>query len=112
MCASCFATSVLPENGEFEISVEILQLLFVGAGNAAWWNFGNLGDDFFYVLRANGFLAFVRRLDFHRRPDFVDHIDGFIGQFAVVNMFGRKFHRCMQRGRRIMHPMMLFIVGF
>ena len=84
----------------------------VGGRNAPRRDFGNFGDNFFDVFGTDDFFALLRWKDFHCGADFINHVNCFIRQAAIVDVFGRELHRRMQRRRRIVNPMMFFVVWF
>jgi hypothetical protein len=48
----------------------------------------------------DGFLAFGFGQQHLRRADFVDNVDGFVGQFAIADIFRRKLYGGLNRASR------------
>ena len=71
---------------------------------------GDLGDDGLDILDRDQLLAPAFGHQHLGRADLVDHVDGLIGQLAVVDVFRREFHRAAQRRRGVAHPVMLFVI--
>ncbi len=102
---------VLTEDHGLEVAFEILQRLLVVAADALGRNAGNLGDDLFHVLHRNHFLALVLGQQHARRADFVDHVDGLIRQFAVVDVLDRQLHRRTDGVGGVANLVVLLVIG-
>ena len=102
---------VLTEHDTLEIGIERLQRFLIRTRHAFGRDAGDLGDHRFDVLDGNQLLTPAFRHQFLRRSDLVDHVDCLIGQLAVVDIFGGKFHGRADRRCRVAHPVMLFIIG-
>jgi len=89
-----------------------LQLAAVVAADAGGRNARDLGNDFFDLGLADGFLALGRGEDALRRAGLVDDVDGFVGQVAVVDVLGRQLGRRLQRRRRILNAVVFLEAAF
>ena len=103
--------AVLAEDHTFEIGIQRLERLLVGARHAFRGDAGDLGDHGLDILDRDQLLAPAFRHQHLGRADLVDHVDRLIGQLAVVDILGRQFHRAAQGSRRVAHPVMLFVIG-
>ena len=83
----------------------------VGARHAFRGDAGDLGDHGLDILDRDQLLSPAFRHQHLGRADLVDHVDGLIGQLAVVDILGREFHRAAQGSSRVAHPVMLFVIG-
>ncbi len=99
---------LLPEHDVFQIAVEALELGAIVGGDAVHRHAGDLGDDLLNLDFADGLFLLALGQNALRRASFVDDVDGFVGQVAVVDIFGRKLGRGRQRAGRILHAVMLF----
>src|SRR5918999_667834 len=89
-------SGILPEDGEFEITVQVLQLLLIGDGYATRRDLGDFRDDFLYVFGSDSLLALVWRQQTSGGADLVNDIDRLVRQAPIVDMLGRQIHRRME----------------
>ena len=103
-----FEGFVLTEDHALQVALERLQLAAVVVGHVGRGDAGDLGHDLFDLGFADGFLALGRGQDALGRTGLVDHINGLVGQVAVVDVLGREFGRGLQRAQGVFHAVVLF----
>ncbi len=77
---------VLTEHDAFEVLVQVFQNRCVVFGYVLWRDAGDFRDDILDFFCADSFAAFAFRDQHLRGTCLVDHVDGFVGQFAVVDV--------------------------
>ncbi len=88
---------VLAEHHALEVGFEIAQQLGIGLGDRFRRNPRNHSYRRLDILDADGLLALVLGHQHLPGTGFVNHIDCLVGQFAVVDIAGRKLDRCLDR---------------
>jgi hypothetical protein len=73
-----------------------LQLAAVVVGHIGRRDAGDLGDDLLDLGLGDGLLALARRQDALGGAGLVDHVDGLVGQVAVVDVLGAQLGRSLQ----------------
>ena len=107
-----FNRLVLPENHALERFFQIAQHFGIVFGDGFRRDAGDLGDNRLDFLGADGLAALVFGEKMLRRPGLVDHINGLVGQFAVVDVAGAEFDRRFDGVIRIAQVMMFLEIGF
>ena len=102
-----FQGLVLAEHHALEVALQRLQLAAVVVAHVRGRDARDLRDDFLDLGLADGLLALGRREDALRRTRFVDHIDGLVGQVAVVDVLGAQLGSGLQRGGGVLHAVVL-----
>src|SRR5438034_832441 len=108
--ASCRATSVLPtpvgpENRK--LPIQRPERVTVIAADTLRWNARDLGDDLLDLGLADHLLLPRLGQNFLRRASFVDDVDGLVRQMPVVDESRGELRRSCQRGRRVLHAVVL-----
>jgi hypothetical protein len=88
---------VLAEHHAFEVALQRLQLAAVVVGHVGRRDAGDLGDDLLDLGLADGLLALALGQDALGGTGLVDHVDGLVGQVAVVDVLGAQLGRGLQR---------------
>jgi hypothetical protein len=103
-----FESLVLTEHHALEVALQRLQLAAVVVGHIGGRNAGDLGDDLLDLGLANGLLALAGHQDALRSTGLVDHVDGLVGQVAVVDVLGAQLGRSLQGGSGVLDAVVLF----
>jgi len=103
-----FQSFVLAEHHAFQIALKRLQFATVVVGHTGWRYAGNLGNDVFDFRFGDGFFALGNRQYALGCTCFVNHINGFVRQMPVVDVFGTELCSGLQRGHRIFDAVVLF----
>jgi hypothetical protein len=102
---------VLAEDHALERALEILQHLGVVLGDVLRRDAGDLGDDRLDLLGADGLAALGFGHEMLRRAGLVDHVDGLVGQLAVVDVARRQLHRRLDRVGGVLDVVVLLEIG-
>ena len=102
----------MTENHAFQIAFEGLQLATVVVGHAGRRNTRDFGHDVFNLRLADGLFALGCRQDALGSTCFVDHINGFVGQMAIIDVFGAQFSCSLQSRHCIFDAVVLFKARF
>ncbi len=88
---------LLAEDHAFQPGFEVAQGFGIVLGHVFRRDPGDLGDNRLDVLHADRFLALRSGQQVLRRTRLVDHVDGAVGQLAVVDVAARQLHRRLDR---------------
>ena len=99
---------VLTKHDMFEVAVEVLERLLIVLADRFGRDPRHRGNDLFNLARGDFLLAAAGRHQHLHRANFVDHIDCLVGQFAVVDVASRQFHRRFQRIGCVFHLVVIF----
>ncbi len=102
---------ILAKDHAFERFLQILEHLGIVLGDVLWRDAGDFGDHGFDLFDADGFAPFAFGHQPLRRASLVDHVDGFVGQFAVVDIARGQFDSRFDRIIGEFHRVMLFEIG-
>ena len=103
---------VLPKHHTLQIALQSFQLTAVVVRHIGGRNARNFGNDFFHLGFANDFFAFGRCQDALCRTCFVNHINRFVWQMAVIDVFGAQFRSSLQSRHGVFHVVVLFKARF
>ena len=84
---------VLTEHHGFQVAVQVLQLAAIVGRHVVRRNARDLGDDVLDLVLGDDAPLLRLRQDALRRAGFVDHVDGFVRQMAVVDVARRQARR-------------------
>ena len=102
---------ILAVNHTLQVALEIVERLLVVARNVLGRDARDLGDRVLDILDLDPGLALFLRQQHLCRANLVDHVDGLVGQLAVMNVAVRQFHRRGQRLVAVFDPMMFLVIG-
>ena len=88
---------VLAKHHALEVPLQGFELVAIVTGDAGRRNTSNLRNDIFHLSAGDGFLLLAFGQDALGRARFINHINGFVWQMPVVDVFGRQFGRRRQR---------------
>ena len=103
-----FKRLVLAKDHSFQVAFNVLQLAAVVVGHVGRRNACDLGNDLFDLVLANRFLALGWRQNALGSPSLVNHVNGLVGQLAIVDVLGRQFCCCLQRRIGVLHAVVFF----
>ncbi len=98
---------VLAEDHALEVALQRLQLAAVVVGHVGGRNARDLGHDGLDLGLVDGLLALLHRDDALRGTGLIDHVDGLVGQVAVIDVLGRQLGRSLQGGSGVLHAVVL-----
>ena len=101
---------ILAEDDAFQVVLQVGQDILVLLGHRLWRNAGNLGNHGLHIADTDDLLAAALRLQHFRRADLIDHVDGLVGQFPVIDVAGREFDRRTDRIAGVADLVMLLVV--
>ncbi len=102
---------VLAEHHALEGLLQILEHLGIVLGDILRRDAGDLGDHRLDLLGADGLAPLALGQQMLRRAGLVDHVDGLVGQLAVVDVARRKLYRRLDRVGGVFHPVMFLEIG-
>ena len=94
---------LLAEHHALQVAVQGLELAAVVVADRGRWDARDLCDDLFDLIAGDGLLLLALGQDALRGTGLVDHVDGLVGQVAVVDELGRQLGRGLQRTQRVLH---------
>ena len=106
-----FDGAVLAKHHVFQIAAEILQHLLVVVRHGFFRNARHFGNHRLDLRLADYFFLLRFGQNALRRAGFIHHINGFVGQKALVDIARRQFRRCFQRRLRVAHFVKAFKHG-
>ena len=106
----CLDCGVLPKDHALERFLQILENLGVVLGNIFRRDARDFRHNRFDFLGADGFAALGCRDQMLRCACLVDHVDGFVGQLAVVDVTIRQLYSGFDRIGGVFNRVMLFEV--
>src|SRR5262245_15229367 len=102
---------VLPIDHRFKLGVEALQFLLVRRRDGLRRNLGHLRDHEFDLGFGDQLGPLFDGLELGGRADFVYYVDRFVGQVAVVDVFGREFGGGADGFVAVFHAVMIFVIA-
>ena len=100
---------VLPEDDKLQIPLEVLQYLAIRRRHLLRRNARNTRHHRFHLCHVYFGRTLVHRLQAQVRSRFVHHVDGFVGQVAVIDVASSQLRGGTQRLVLILHPVVLFV---
>ncbi len=102
----------MAEHHAFEVLVQVFQHRCVVFGDVLWRDAGDFRDDILDFFCADSFAAFVFRNQHLRCTGLVDHVDGFVGEFTVVDITRGQINGGFDRVVGIADMVMFLEIGF
>ena len=99
---------VLTKHHVFQVTLQRLQLATVIIGHIGGRNARNLGHNFFDLGLADDLFAFGWRQDALGCTGLVNHVNGFVGQVTVIDVFGTQLSRRLQCSHGVLDVVVLF----
>jgi len=99
---------VLSKHHALEVAVQGLELAAVVAADGGRRDARNLGDDVLDLGAGDRLLLLALGQDALRGTGLIDHVDGLVGQVAVVDVLGGELGGRLQRTHGVLHPVVLF----
>ncbi len=108
----CFNGFILPEYQHFQTVAQIFQRITIALRNALLRDPRNAGHDGLDICHVDGFLALADRHQTRTCARFINHVNRFIRQMTIVNVFHRQFDRCTYRFGGVANIMVRFVLRF
>ena len=96
----------------FQITLKRLQSGFVVLVQGRGGDAGDGRNHILDIFQTNGLFAHICGYQHLRGANFINNVDGLVGQFAVTNIFCREFYRALDGIRCIANFMVLLVIGF
>ena len=103
---------VLTEHHPFQRGFEVFQHLGIVLGDVLGRNAGDLGDNGLNLFHTDGLATLAFRDQMLCRAGLINHVDGFVGQLAVVDIARGQFHRRLDRIGGVFDVVMFLEIGF
>ena len=102
---------ILAEHHVLEVALQGPQYLLVVRRDGFGRDAGDFGDHVLHVLQRDGLAALALGLQHARGTCFVDHVDGFVRQLAVVDVLRRQLHGAANRVIGVADLVVLLVRG-
>ncbi|CNT59999.1 Protein of uncharacterised function (DUF3170) [Salmonella enterica subsp. enterica serovar Bovismorbificans] len=103
---------ILAEDQHFQTIAQVLQRIAIALRDALFRNSRNSRHYGLNIRHVDRFLTFAHRHQTRPSARFVNHVNGFIRQMAVIDIFYRQLDRRTHRFRGITHVVVRFVLRF